>query len=75
MTQKSFRMIAGIILHPVRILRANARKSRMEEEIQNKVRLSWHWKNWQRMHDMSTVTNTAYTSSELYKNLYHGAHF
>ena len=66
---KNLRLIAGIILHPVRIWQANTRKSRMEGEIQRRVRYSWQNKNWERMHDMSTVTNTAYTSSELYKNL------
>lgn len=30
-------------------------------------------KNHERMHDMSELTNTAYTSSELYNNLYKGA--
>lgn len=30
-------------------------------------------KNHERMHAMSFVTNTAYTSSELYDNLYKGA--
>jgi len=67
--KKNLRMIAGIILHPVRILAANYRRSTYERIIRRHVIENWHWKNWERMHNMSVVTKTAYTKSELYGNL------
>ena len=43
------------------------------EELRVAARERQWLKNHERMHDMSELTNTAYTSSELYKNLYKGA--
>lgn len=66
-------MFAGIILHPVRILAARFRRAKLEEEIRDNIRANWWQKNHRRMHEMSEITNTAYTRSELYGNLYAGA--
>lgn len=71
--RKNFRMLLGIILHPYRIIRANLRRGKYESIIRKSVRENWWKKNHERMHDMSEVTNTGYTESELYKNLYRGA--
>ena len=71
--RKEFRMFAGIILHPVRILAARFRRAKLEEEICGNIRENWWQKNHRRMHEMSEITNTAYTKSELYGNLYAGA--
>ena len=59
-------MIAGILLHPVRIMVANSRRNKLQRILSNKVRYNTKCKMWERMHDMSDVTGTAYTSSELY---------
>ena len=68
--KKHFRILAGIILHPVRVLIARARRTRDERKIRNKVMLNWQHKAWERMHNMSDVTNTAYTKSEIYPKLH-----
>lgn len=71
--KKELRMLAGIILHPVKMVVFRLR--RIDENyklIQNARQRQWS-KNHERMHDMSRLTGTAYTSSELYNDLYHGA--
>ena len=71
--KKEMRMFAGIILHPVRVLQARIRRPYLQAKLMGDSReRTWH-KNHERMHNMSVVTNTAYTSSPLYLNLYSGA--
>lgn len=67
--KKHFRMIAGIILHPVRILVANYRRSTYQNIIRRHIIENWHWKNYDRMHYMSEVARTAYTKSDLLNHL------
>lgn len=67
--KKHFRMIAGIILHPVRMIVARYRRNTYENIIRRHVIENWHWKNHERMHRMSDITRTAFTKSELYHNL------
>lgn len=71
--KKELRLIAGILLHPVKkVLRLTYRTSENEILISAARRRQWE-KNHERMHGMSHLTNTAYTESPLYKNLYAGA--
>lgn len=63
---KHLRIIAGIILHPVRILAANYRRKTYENIIRRHVAENWHWKDYDRMHWMSQVTGTAFTKSDIY---------
>jgi hypothetical protein len=62
-------MIAGIILHPVRILVAHYYRNTYQNVIRRNIAERWHWKNYDRMHHMSEVTGTAYTKSDLYGKL------
>lgn len=71
--KKNFRMFVGIILHPVRVIIANLRRAKYEEQIRDNVKDNWWKKNHSRMHDMSWLTDTAYTESDLYRNLYANA--
>lgn len=66
-------MFVGIILHPVRVIIANLRRAKYEEQIRDNVKENWWRKNHSRMHDMSWLTNSAYTESDLYRNLYANA--
>lgn len=66
MSKKDFRMLAGIILHPFKMLRNRKRENAL---LVQKAEMSRNYKMWERMHDMSDVTNTAYTSSDLYRQL------
>lgn len=68
-----FRLFAGIILHPVRVIvMMSYRKRENQELLMNARDRTWH-DNHERMHHMSFLTNTAYTKSSLYDNLYFGA--
>lgn len=73
MNKKDFRMLAGIVLHPVRMIIARLRRAKLENEIRDNIRANWWQKNHRRMHEMSEITRTAYTRSDLYGNLYAGA--
>lgn len=71
--KKELRMLAGILLHPVRkILRCTYRKSENDLLLSAARHRQWQ-KNHERMHAFSHMTNTAYTESPLYNNLYAGA--
>lgn len=63
---KNLRIIAGIVLHPFRIMAANSRRAKLERKLQNSVRYNTHHKAWERMHNMSAVTGTAFTESPMY---------
>lgn len=68
-----FRFVAGIILHPFRVCAMQFyRKRENMALLMNARQRAWE-KNHERMHEMSLLTNTAYTESPLYMNLYHGA--
>ena len=70
---KTLRIFAGIILHPVRVIAMKFYRKRENEELLMNARQRTWEKNHERMHNMSLLTNTAYTESFLYKNLYYGA--
>ncbi len=70
---KTLRIFAGIILHPVRVIAMKFYRKRENEELLINARQRTWEKNHERMHNMSLLTNTAYTESFLYKNLYYGA--
>lgn len=67
--KKHLRMIAGIILHPVRVLVANINRDTYQKIINRSIAFRQHWKDHERMHNMSDVTGTAYTKSEIYARL------
>lgn len=71
--RKEVRMFAGIILHPVRAIFARIRRNRMSYELRNSARARTWEKNHERMHHFSSLTNTGFTESPLYGNLYAGA--
>ncbi len=62
-------MIAGIILHPVRMIIARYYRKTYESIIRRHIAENWYWKDHDRMHNMSDVTNTAYTKSDIYARL------
>lgn len=66
MNKKIFRMLAGIILHPFKMLRSRNRDNAL---LLRKATMSTNYKKWERMHAMSSLTNTAFTSSDLYAQL------
>ena len=68
-----FRFVAGIILHPFRVFAMKFYRKRENMELLMNARQRMWEKNHERMHAMSFLTNTAYTESPLYQNLYNGA--
>lgn len=71
--KSSFKLFAGIVLHPVRVIAMKFyRKRENMELLMNARQRAWE-KNHERMHSMSLLTNTAYTESFLYRNLYYGS--
>ena len=62
-------MIAGIILHPVRMIVARYYRNTYQNIIRRGIAERQYWKDRDRMHHMSDVTNTAYTKSEIYARL------
>lgn len=68
-----FRFVAGIVLHPFRVFAMKFYRKRENMELLMNARQRMWEKNWERMHEMSHLTNTGYTTSPLYKNLYYGA--
>ena len=74
--RKHLRMIAGIILHPVRLLMAWTRKSSFEYTIRRKVLLNWELKNHERLHHYvgkDFPGCCTYIHSELINDMYRGA--
>ena len=71
--RKNFRLILGIVLHWPRLLRAALRRRKYENIIRERVRDNWWHINHETMHWMSKLTNTGYTESDLYKDLYRGS--
>ena len=71
--KKHFRMIYGIIAHPFKMIIRSFYRAEENHTLMCDARERTWKKNHERMHDMSLLTNTAYTSSELYGNLYRGA--
>ena len=75
--KKHLRMIAGIILHPVKIMCHWFYRQNDEWTIQKAIRWNWYRKNHERMHwignpvDFPTALNRSV--SELEDNLYRGA--
>ena len=71
--KKEFRLLLGIFLHPVKkIMRCTYRKSENDLLLSAARHRQWQ-KNHERMHKFSFITNTAYTESPLYENMYAGA--
>jgi hypothetical protein len=72
-------MIAGIILHPVRLLMAWTVRESFEHTIRVKVRENWWEKNHERLHHYTWPEFpgcSVFTESEMYKmegGLYRGA--
>lgn len=66
---KTYRIIIGIIAHPFKVLAHRFYRSADELSIQSRVRRNAEYKAWERMHNMSEVTNTGYTTSEIYEKL------
>ncbi len=71
--KRTLKLFAGIILHPVRVIVMKFYRKRENLELLTNARERTWQKNHRRMHDMSLLTNEAYTGSFLYQNLYYGA--
>lgn len=71
--KKEFRLLAGIILHPVKMFVCRFYRTNDNYILTRDARERQWKKNWERMHEMSRLTKTAYTSSPLYLDLYDGA--
>ena len=74
--RKHFRMIAGIVLHPVRMYIAWQREVRLQGQIQYGIRENWYNKNHERLHrfDGLDFPNTcSFVHSELHNNMFRGA--
>lgn len=69
MKRKDLRMIAGIILHPVRLLWMRYYRPFDNYLLASRAERRNNDKMWERMHHMSKVTGTAYTTSELYDKI------
>lgn len=64
--KKTLRLFAGIILHPFKRVYELLYREKENEILAHRAKGRNNYKNWQRMHDMSHVTNTGYTTSPLY---------
>lgn len=73
MKRKDLRLVVGIILHPFRSIIYRMERRTNERVIRFRVKENWWHKNHERMHNMSWLCNEAYTKSDLYFNLHHGA--
>lgn len=74
--KKELRLIAGIILHPVKVLYHKFYRSADEYTIRCRVKLNWESKNYERMHRFGGAdfpSCSAFTKSPLYDNLLQGA--
>lgn len=71
--KSSIRLFAGIVLHPLRVIAMKFYRKRENLDLMMNARERTWKKNHARMHDMSLLTNTAYTESFLYQNLYYNA--
>lgn len=73
---KHLRMIAGIILHPVRLLMAWTNRKAFEYTIRVKIRENWWEKNHERLHHYvgkDFPGCCTFTHSELINDMYRGA--
>ena len=70
-------MVAGIILHPVKVIYHLFYRKDDEYEIRAGVLDNWWNKNHERMYRFNDFFEfpkcSSYGKSELYRNLYHGA--
>ena len=71
--KKELRMLAGIILHPVRVIVSRLYWSAKATQLKTDARERQWSKNHERMHHFAVLCGQAYTKSDLYGNLYHGA--
>jgi len=71
--KKELRMLAGIILHPVRVIVSRLYWSAKATQLKTDARERQWSKNHERMHHFAALCDQAYTKSDLYGNLYHGA--
>lgn len=74
--KKHFRMIAGIILHPVKVIFHLFYRKEDEYDIRSNILDNWWNKNHERMHHFGPFefpSASCFNHSELYGNLYHGA--
>lgn len=67
---KTMRIFAGIILHPAKVVWMKCYRKQENELLARGADRRYNFKAWARMHDMSEVTNTAYTSSDIYKQIF-----
>ena len=65
MKRKDFRMLKGIILHPFKRVCEFVYRPSENEILKNRAEGRNNYKMWRRMHEMSDVTNTGYTTSDL----------
>ncbi len=71
--KKELRMLAGIILHPVRVIVSRLYWSAKATQLKMDARERQWSKNHERMHHFAILCGQAYTKSDLYRDLYHGA--
>lgn len=65
MKKKDFRMLKGIILHPFKRVCELIYRQTENRILKNNADGRNNYKMWRRMHEMSSVTNTGYTESDL----------
>lgn len=74
--KKHLRMIAGIILHPVRILVARYYRDTYQTIIRRHILQNWHDKNYERLHYFDGDEfpgSCSFSRSQLCMDLYRGA--
>lgn len=74
--KKHLRMIAGIILHPVKVIFHLFYRKKDEYDIRSNILDNWWNKNHERMHRFDGYDfpdTSSFTHSPLYRNLSHGA--
>jgi hypothetical protein len=69
MKKKDIRLIIGIICAPIKAVARAIRHESTQHLLMSRARERKWQSDWERMHHMASITNTAYTKSPLYMHL------
>lgn len=69
MTNKHFRMIWGIMIHPVKLIIMRMRHAETQSTLMYDAKRRKYNSDHERMHYFANFCNVAYTSSPLYNHL------
>ena len=69
MKKKDIRLIVGIICAPVKAVARAIRHESTQHLLMSRARERKWQSDWERMHHMTSITNTTYTHSPLYMHL------